>query len=398
MTPSTRSGDTDSEWFDDYVDKERDAGYIDEYDITSTPNDFNVITLYNYIDAGFVKIPGFQRHYVWSLPMASRLIESLVLGLPVPQLFFYEESNNRFLVIDGQQRLMTIYYFISGRFPRKDQVVALRQIFEDEGHIPESVFADDTLFRDFRLWLPSQLPGRQNKLHRRTYDDLEDSKMSFDLRPVRTIVVRQNKPSNDNTSVFEIFNRLNTGGMNLRPQEIRASLYHSDFYDALAELNLNLQWRLLLAKPEPDRHMKDVEVLVRALAMLVEGDKYAPSMIRFLNSFSKLCQSKATTETMYLKDLFESFLKKAAALPSDVFVNPMNNRFNIALLEAVFTAACGEAYREGRLLGSDGDLDVDRVMALAGDVEFREASQKATTDSSNVATRLRLGREYIRAL
>ena len=78
-----------------------DAGYIDEYDITSTPNDFNIITLYNYISAGFVKIPGFQRHYVWSLPMASRLIESLILGLPVPQLFLYEEGNNRFLVIDG---------------------------------------------------------------------------------------------------------------------------------------------------------------------------------------------------------------------------------------------------------------------------------------------------------
>ena len=336
MTPSTTSGATDSEWCDDYVDQEHDAGYIDEYDITSTPNDFNVITLYNYISAGYVKIPGFQRHYVWSLPMASRLIESLVLGLPVPQLFFYEESNNRFLVIDGQQRLMTIYYFIRGRFPRKDQVVTLRQIFEEEGHIPESVFADDTLFRDFRLWLPGQLPGRQNKFHRRTYDDLEDYKMPFDLRPVRTIVVRQNKPSDDNTSVFEIFNRLNTGGMNLRPQEIRSSLYHSEFYDMLATLNLNSQWRRLLAKPQPDRHMKDVEVLVRAFAMLVEGDKYAPSMIRFLNSFSKRCQSTKTTETTYLKDLFESFLGKATLLPSEVFVNPVNGRFNLALLEAVF--------------------------------------------------------------
>ena len=90
--------------------------------------------------------------------MASRLIESLILGLPVPQLFLYEEGNNRFLVIDGQQRLMTIYYFIKGRFPRTDQVVTLRPIFEEHGNIPESVFADDKLFRDFRLWLPGQLP------------------------------------------------------------------------------------------------------------------------------------------------------------------------------------------------------------------------------------------------
>lgn len=70
------------------------------------------MTLGSFIDRGAVRIPGFQRHFVWDLPRASRLIESLILGLPVPQLFLYEESRNRFLVIDGQQRLMSIYYSV----------------------------------------------------------------------------------------------------------------------------------------------------------------------------------------------------------------------------------------------------------------------------------------------
>ena len=396
--PSKRSQPSKSDWYDDYVDTDVDTGQIDQYDITATPNDFNVVTLYNYIDSGFVVIPPFQRHYVWSLPRASRLVESLIMGLPVPQLFLYEDGNNRFLVIDGQQRLMTIYYFIKGRFPRTSQVATLRQVFEQYGQIPESVFADDKFFRDFRLQLSDYLPGRHNKLNRRAYEDLEEYKLGFDLQPVRTVVVKQHKPGSDLSAVFEIFSRLNSGGINLRPQEIRACIYHSDFYESLAQLNLNQLWRRLLAKPQPDRHMKDVEIMVRAFAMLIEGERYAPSMTRFLNSFSKMCQEKTAKEIEYLVSLFRSFLEKTAALPGEVFVNPANNRLNLALFEAVFTAACEDAYLATGTLSEDGVLDGASVSALGADAAFRQASQSATTDKNNVVTRLRLGRQYINPL
>ena len=90
--------DNQAAWFDDYAEEEDDA-QIDEYDITATPNDFNVITLYNFVESGAVRIPGFQRNFVSDRAKASRLIESLILGLPVPQLFLYEQARNRFLVI-----------------------------------------------------------------------------------------------------------------------------------------------------------------------------------------------------------------------------------------------------------------------------------------------------------
>jgi uncharacterized protein with ParB-like and HNH nuclease domain len=109
-------------WYTDYVNDE-DEFEIDEYDLTSSPNDFNVLTIQSFIESGSVKIPGFQRNYVWDIKRASKLIESLLLGLPVPQIFLYEESRNKFLVIDGQQRLMSIYYFIKQRFPRKEKRV-----------------------------------------------------------------------------------------------------------------------------------------------------------------------------------------------------------------------------------------------------------------------------------
>ena len=83
-----------SEWYDDYADQgdDTDGLQIEEYDITASPNDFNVMTLCSYIDSGSVRIPGFQRNFVWDIRRASRLIESLILGLPVPQLFLHEQE------------------------------------------------------------------------------------------------------------------------------------------------------------------------------------------------------------------------------------------------------------------------------------------------------------------
>ena len=102
--------------YDDYAEN-RDESSIGEYEITAAPTDFNVMTLKNFVDRQWLRIPGFQRHYVWDLPRASKLIESLILGLPVPQIFLYERERNNNLLIDGQQRLMSIYYFLNERFP-----------------------------------------------------------------------------------------------------------------------------------------------------------------------------------------------------------------------------------------------------------------------------------------
>ena len=68
--------------------------------------------------------------------------------------------------------------------------------------------------------------------------------------------------------MYEIFNRLNTGGINLRPQEIRTSMYHLNFYEVLYSVNGNALWRKFLHSEAPDLHMKDIEILLRGFAML----------------------------------------------------------------------------------------------------------------------------------
>lgn len=387
--------DEKENWFDDYAEGV-DELQVDEYDITATPNDFNVMTLHSFIESGAVRIPGFQRNFVWDLGRASKLIESLILGLPVPQLFLYEQARNRFLVIDGQQRLMSIYYFIKKRFPRKEKRVELRTIFDREGLIPDDVLHNDEFFQTFNLRLSERLPDHKNKFKGLNYATLGEYKTQFDLRPIRNIVVKQNVPSEDDSSMYEVFNRLNTGGINLRPQEIRTSMYHSKFYEMLYRINAEPRWRRILGWSEPDLHIKDIEILLRGFAMLIEGANYAPSMVKFLNQFSKKCKNQAEDQNIYLGDLFVSFLEACSDLSDDAFINKKNKRFNIALYEAVFAAVCETAFAEHRLLV--GKLTAERLRELESDEEFVKAALEGTTRTTNVQLRLNRARAIVAGL
>lgn len=100
----------DEKWYDDIEEKEEMDTGVTEYDITSTPNDFNISTIFSLVDNGVIKLPPFQRNYVWDEKRASKLIESIILGLPIPQVFLYEQGKNSFYIIDGQQRLLSIYF------------------------------------------------------------------------------------------------------------------------------------------------------------------------------------------------------------------------------------------------------------------------------------------------
>ena len=395
MAESTPSNQ-DTDWFEDYSDGADDI-QIDEYDITSAPNDFNVMTLHSFIREGSIRIPGFQRNFVWDLSRASKLIESLILGLPVPQMFLYEQRRNEFLVIDGQQRLMSVYYFIEKRFPRKEKRSELRQIFDKAGLIPEDVLHDDRYFMPFNLRLPEPLTGHPNRFKGLNYSTLGDHKRQFDLRPIRNIVVKQNSPNGDDSSMYEVFNRLNSGGVNLRPQEIRTSMYHSPFYNMLYGVNADSRWRAILHSPQPDLHMKDLEILLRGLAMLIDGDNYAPSMVKFLNQFSKKSESNTAEQNAYLKGLIFSFLDACRGLPQDTFINKANGRFNIALYEAAFAAVMMKPFKlRGELEESSG-MDAERIRCLEVDPEFVKASQFATTGTTNVKKRLERSRVLLGA-
>ncbi len=363
-----------------------DEAQIDEYDLASTPNDFNTTTIFNFLDSGAVKIPGFQRNYVWDIRRASKLIESLILGLPVPQVFLYEMGRNTFVVIDGQQRLLTIYFFVKQRFPRKAKRGDLRRLLQGRGSVPDAVLYDDQYFESFNLRLPDIAEGRPNRFSRLNYSTLDEYRTQFDLRTIRNVIVKQVRPSNDDSSIYEMFHRLNTGGVNLTPQEIRLSLYYSDFYDMVTSFNLDPRWRVLLGQPEPDMNLRDVELLVRALAMYKMSSSYGSSMKQFLNRFSKSAQTYDKHAVEELRELLEWFVAGYAGAQHgrERLFQSRTGKFAVTAFESAFNAAV-KAREQGRTF----NFDADRLYELQADEEFLNYSQAQSNKKANVSGRLR---------
>ena len=383
--------ETEQKWYTD--DNADDLGYsFKEYDVTSTPNDFNTKTIIDFIESGLFKIPGFQRNYVWDIKRASKLIESVIIGLPIPQVFLYEESKNNYLVVDGQQRLLTLYFFNKKRFPKKEKRFELRQVFDDNGKFPDEYLHNDEYFEDFKLKLNDPSQSQKNKLDGLNYPTLGEFKNGFDLRTVRNIMIKQNFPTDDDSAMFEIFNRLNSGGVILKPQEIRTSLYHSQFYNHLYKINLEENWRKLLNKKEPDIHMKDVEILLRGFALLLDAEEYKPSMTRFLNQFSKKSRTFNDDSLVFFQKLFETFCNYMVELNPTVFVSK-SGKFSITVFESIFVALCENAAKDKNFEIKKTSLE--KIEELKNIESFIKASQDNTAGKGNVETRLRLAKETL---
>lgn len=377
---------------DDLIDSSEDISFT-EYDISASPNDFNIKTLFDFIKSGVVKIPGFQRNYVWDIKRASKLIESIIIGIPIPQIFLYEEAKNKFTVIDGQQRYMTIYYFMNKRFPKNEKRQELRMIFDQNKGIPESILNNNDYFTDFNLTLPTTQPNQKNKFNGLNYFTLdEEDQTSFELRTIRNIIIKQNAPDDEHSVVFEIFNRLNSGGVNLKPQEIRTSLFHSSFYDMLYRINLDTKWRQLTPSSTPDLNMKDVEILLRGYAMLIDGTSYKPSMTKFLNKFSLHAKTLPESNIKYLEELFLKFSEKAFTGEGKIF-HSKTGKFNISVFESIFVAACSSAFEKKTL--DISDIDLDKVALLKEDSGFIDATQSNTASEKNVTYRLKRAKEML---
>lgn len=386
-----REPESTIEYDDDIEDVDES---IREFDISAIPNDFNVKTIVDFIQSGSVKIPGFQRNYVWDIRRASKLIESIVIGLPIPQIFLYEDHKNNFLVIDGQQRLMSLYFFVKGRFPRMERRAEIRALSLETGIMSDEVLEDDRLFRPFQLQLPSREPNDRNPLNSLRYTTLGQNKVPFDLRTIRNVIIKQNKPSDDDSSIYEIFNRLNSGGVNLKPQEIRVALYHSPFYVMLSAMNLDSKWRKVLGVASPDLHLKDMEILLRSFAMLCRGEEYKPSLVKFINRFSREAKSISSADVELYRQIGDRFLSMAAADKNRLFYNKKTNRFNVPMFEAVFAAACKLALskKDSSLVSYSSEW----IHVLRTDDEFLEATQLHTTGTPKVQSRLRRAAKLLR--
>lgn len=337
------------------TEEENDETPFVEFDISVSPADPTLELLANKIQEGDIIIPFYQRKYVWKIEQASKLIESFLMGLPVPQVFLYVNDEDQLEIIDGQQRIMSVKYFFEGYFGEQDNQ-GRRQVFRLKGLAERSEYNGKT-FKD--------LAPRDQRRLRNT--------------PLRAIHIKQLKPSLRNDSVFHIFERLNTGGTQLKPQEIRNAVFRGKITDELKNLNENPHWRKILGINRADKNQKDVEIILRLFALYEIWREYEKPMLKYLNNQMDENRNFSTDRALRFKKAFPEAVK----LVAESLTRPFRPRgvVNSAMLEGIMIALL----ENPRL--SNAQLK-ERYEKLAKDPSFEKVLRGATTDTLTVRDRI----------
>lgn len=326
-----------------------------DYQIYTYPADYTLEGLHQKWKSGEIRIPDFQRRFVWKQPQASKLIESFLVGLPVPAVFFYSErQNQKYLVIDGQQRLRSIFFYFEGYYGPERK--GIRPVFRLKGL------------------------NQQSQFHNRTFEDLhEEDRRKLRRATLRTFIVRQLDPDDD-TSMYHIFERLNTGGTLLSNQEIRNCVFHGKFSGFLDEVNKLENWRRILGKQEPDTRKRDTELILRFLAMR-NLSSYNKPMKDFLLKYMKINKDPEDAVLQNIRNLFE---RTCEVVVTELGHKPFHVRsgLNAAVFDAVMIAFSNHL--------DDIPQDIRRRYGnLIQDQEFEKHTRSRTTDVEVVHGRLR---------
>lgn len=332
-------------------------------EVAFTTQDYSVDTLVKRLQTEQMMIPhfgstderlqtaGFQRGFVWTKAQMDRFVESLLLGYPVPGIFLVRQMpGGRLLVLDGQQRLETLRRFYDGL--HEDKVFALQNVSRD--------------------------------LAKKTYKSLdEESRFRLDDSYLQATIVNSDGSSEINDAIYRIFERLNSGGTQLTPHEIRVALYAGPLVAKIQELNTKKSWRALFGAPS--KRIRDHELISRVLALFMDAGSYSRPLKKYLNDFYDTHR-----DAVSLTDGLDGIFERATDLLMQqvgpaAFRSVKGNQVNVAQAEAVLVGLMRAVAR-----GSEPDDLLGRVERLKGDDRFIRRTQRATADNDAVAERLQL--------
>lgn len=222
--------------------------------------DWTTGTIVTQMDKGTIDLkPKFQRREAWDDKRKSKFVESIILGLPIPQIILAERKDKKgtYIVIDGKQRLLSIRQFFSK--------------------------ADDNVFPRLKLKGLDSLNSLNNKSFIDLQGDpsLEDFATQLENQPIRTIVIK-NWPNE--AFLYNVFLRLNTGSLPLAPQELRQALHPGPFIDYTDQFSIDsLQIKKTLNIVEPDYRMRDIELVIRFFAFKYFISNYNGNLKKFFD-------------------------------------------------------------------------------------------------------------------
>jgi hypothetical protein len=303
---------------------------------------------------------GFQRSFVWTRPQMDRFIESLLLGYPIPGVFFIKQSDKRYLVLDGQQRLRTLQAFFAGMHQGRE--FALQNV--------------GVRFRGL------------------TYAALqEDQRRMLDNSFIQATIVTTDGSDESLDSIYQIFERLNAGGTQLTPHEIRVALYAGPFIDYLEKLNKGEAWRELYGRKS--QRIRDQELVLRIAALFYDASSYSRPLKTFLNEFTRRNRRDFQFDPSEYASLFEGAAHLILAEAGRASLRPRGRQMNSALTEALFIGLM-------RRLQTNPDVTpaaVARAISrISGNKELTGATIRSTADEESVKTRLQVATDAFRRI
>ena len=329
--------------------------------LSSRSSDPTLKDLYDrYCEGDLLLQPDFQRYFVWDARKSSRLIESVLLDLPLPVVYLAEEANGRESVVDGQQRLTSFFTFMDGKWALTD------------------------------LTLHAELNGKR-------FAELDRlSRLKIRRAAIRVTTILKDS---DEELKFEIFERLNTGSVALNDQEMRNGIYRGGYNILLKKMAADSDFLYLLGLTQPEKRMRDVELALRFAAFYhADNFAYRAPMRRFLNEDMARFQYVSNEDAVTLFHAFRDAVQSAREMlgrrafrrfrrghETDVNGSWETRNFNAALFDALL---CGFArYPRKQTQPHLGTLREALLWLLTEDAEFIAACENATGAARSVQVR-----------
>ncbi|MDM8550419.1 DUF262 domain-containing protein [Desulfobacterales bacterium HSG2] len=331
------------------LDKKRRSVAFDSYDIA-------VRQLYDMILEGMINIaPEYQRHFVWKGERQSALIESLLLGIPIPSLFMATNKDASWDVVDGVQRLTTLLNFIGNEKDLKETGIN---------------------FKPLRLSKLEKLDAMNGIV----YEDLPKSmQIMLKTRSLRITVLNDRSDFNVR---YDLFERLNTGGVILHPQEIRNCVFLGKFNDFIKDLSRDKNFRAVVKMTETAERTGSYEELVlRFFACYEDRENYVSSVKGFLNDFMEK-KTKSFKNKGHFRKLFnDTFKCLNENLPKGIVRGARKNRTPVVLYEAI---SIGTAIAIQSGVQIDGNVLID----LLNDKDLKKYTTGATNSKKMLVKRI----------
>lgn len=326
--------------------------------------------------------PEYQRKFVMDIKLSSRLIESLLMDVPIPVIYLAEEIDGKYSVIDGQQRLTSFISFLEGKFP----------------------LVTNGNQKDFALKSLNVLKELNNK----TFSQLERSQQTkIKTSTLNTIIIKKESPEDIK---FEIFERLNTGSIKLNEDEIRNTIYRGEYISLLSELEENSTFHKIVSRDIFKKRMIYRGMILRFFALSEKSYlNYKPSMKQFCN---KELRDNQNMNTYKKKEYRDRFLK-CIDLVSIVFgknafrrysVNNNNEsagkysstRINMALFDIQM---CGFVnYEKNQIVSNSDSIRKKLIDLMSSDKNFIDSIEIATSDRNQVIKRFQIWMDALKKI